>query len=48
MNEGLRARLAFLLETVELKSQHLLATDARLFAQAFTAERAATLKIFCA
>lgn len=44
MNPGLRTRLAFLLETVELESQHLQATDQRLFAQAFTAERAATLK----
>ena len=44
MNPGLRTRLAFLLETVELESQHLQATDQRLFAQAFTAKRAATLK----
>ena len=43
MNQNLRARLAFLLETVALESAHLLATDTRLFAEPFTAERAATL-----
>ena len=37
-------RLAFLLETVELEVERLLATDQRLFEQAFTAERAATLR----
>jgi hypothetical protein len=43
MSQGLRARLAFLLETVALESEHFLATDGRLFAEPFTAERAATL-----
>ncbi|MBU3694043.1 MAG: hypothetical protein FGM40_04355 [Rhodocyclaceae bacterium] len=43
MSQGLRTRLAFLLETVALESEHLLATDGRLFAEPFTAERAATL-----
>ena len=37
-------RLRFLLETVALESQHLCDTDKRLFAQAFTAERAASLR----
>ena len=44
MPDALRERLAFLLETVELEAVHLQATDKRLFAQAFTAERAATLR----
>ena len=39
-----RERLAFLLQTVLLEAEHLQATDQRLFAQAFTAERAATLR----
>lgn len=38
------ARLRFLLETVTLESEHLHGTDERLFAQPFTAERAATLR----
>lgn len=38
------ARLGFLLETVMLEAEHLRGTDARLFAQPFTAERAATLR----
>lgn len=42
--DAARERLAFLLETVELEAEHLQATDQRLFAQAFTAERAATLR----
>ncbi len=37
-------RLRFLLETVALESQHLRDTDARLFADPFTAERAASLR----
>jgi len=43
MSQSLRARLAFLLETVALESAHLLATDGRLFAEPFTTERAATM-----
>ena len=39
-----RARLAFLLETVTLKAQHLQFTDQSLFAQAFTTARAASLR----
>ena len=39
-----RERLAFLFETVALEAEHLQATDRRLFAQAFTAERAVTLR----
>jgi hypothetical protein len=42
--DPLRERLAFLLQTVQLEAEHLQATDQRLFAQAFTAERAATLR----
>ena len=42
--DAARARLAFLLETVALEAEHLQATDQRLFAEAFTAERAATLR----
>lgn len=38
-----RQRLAFLLETVALEAEHLQATDQRLFAEAFSAERAASL-----
>ncbi len=37
-------RLRFLLETVALEAQHLCDTDRRLFAEPFTAERAARLK----
>jgi hypothetical protein len=39
-----RARLAFLLETVTLEAEHLQATDGRLFAEPFTAGRAASLR----
>jgi len=39
-----RERLALLIETVALEAEHLQATDQRLFAEAFTAERAATLR----
>lgn len=42
--ESDRERLAFLLETVELEAGHLLATDGRLFCEAFTPERAATAR----
>jgi hypothetical protein len=38
------ARLLFLLETVTLEAEHLQATDGRLFAEPFTAKRAATLR----
>jgi len=41
--DSVRERLAFLLETVALEAEHLQATDQRLFAEAFTAERATTL-----
>ena len=44
MSQALHTRLAFLLETVALEAQHLQATDARLFAEPFTAERATTLQ----
>lgn len=37
-------RLVFLIETVELEAQHLLDTDRRLFAQAFSADRAIALR----
>jgi hypothetical protein len=37
------ARLGFLLETVTLEAEHLRGTDARLFSQPFTAERAKKL-----
>ena len=43
MSDSLQMRLAFLLETADLESRHLAATDARLFAVPFTPERAATL-----
>jgi len=33
-------RLAFLIETVELETRHLLDTDGRLFAQGFDSDRA--------
>lgn len=42
MNRPLR--LAFLIETVELETQHLLDTDGRLFAQSFDPDRAARLR----
>ena len=42
--DAARRRLAFLLETVALEAEHLQATDQRLFADPFTAERAATLR----
>ncbi len=42
--DAARERLAFLLETVALEAEHLQATDRRLFAEAFTSERAATLR----
>jgi hypothetical protein len=42
--DAARERLAFLLETVALEAEHLQATDQRLFATTFTAERAATLR----
>lgn len=38
-------RLVFLVETVGLEVRHLLDTDQRLFAQPFTAERAASLRV---
>lgn len=37
-------RLRFLLESVALEAEHLRGTDARLFAQPFTADRAASLR----
>ena len=37
-------RLAFLIETAELETQHLLDTDGRLFAQGFDPDRAARLR----
>ena len=39
-----RRRLAFLIETVELEARHLLDTERRLFAQPFSADRAAALR----
>jgi hypothetical protein len=42
--DATRARLAFLLETVALEAEHLQATDQRLFAEPFTAERAGLLR----
>ena len=42
--DAARARLAFLLETVVLEAELLQATDQRLFAEAFTPQRAATLR----
>ena len=44
MMDAARERLAFLLETVALEAEHLQATDQRLFAEPFTAQRAATLR----
>ena len=38
------ARLAFLLETVELEAEHLAATDQRLFVEPFDAGRAGSLR----
>ena len=40
----MQARLAFLVETVELEAQHLLETDGRLFAAPFSAHRATALR----
>lgn len=37
-------RLAFLIETVELETRHLLDTDGRLFVQGFDSDRAARLR----
>ena len=48
MMDAARERLAFLLETAALEAEHLQAIDRRLFAEAFTAERAATLRGFVA
>ncbi|TDP63355.1 hypothetical protein [Roseateles toxinivorans] len=45
MSHAAAERLSFLLETVALEATHLLQTDARLFAQAFTPDRAAALKL---
>ena len=42
--DAARERLAFLLETVVLEAEHLQAIDQRLFAEAFTTQRAATLR----
>ncbi len=42
--DPIQARLAFLLETVALEAEHLQATDTRLFAVPFTAERAGSLR----
>ena len=42
--DPLRERLRFLLDVVALEAEHLQATDRRLFAQPFTAERAASLR----
>ena len=42
--DAARERLAFLLDIVGLEAEHLRDTDGRLFAEAFTAERAATLR----
>lgn len=42
--DAARERLRFLLETVALEAQYLQDTDGRLFAQPFTAERAAGLR----
>ena len=42
--DQLRDRLVFLLETVALEAQYLQDTDQRLFAEAFTTERAAGLR----
>ena len=44
LRDTVRERLAFLLETVVLEAEHLQATDGRLFAETFTAERAASLR----
>ena len=44
LRDPVRERLAFLLETVVLEAEHLQATDGRLFAETFTAERAASLR----
>jgi hypothetical protein len=42
--DSARERLVFLLETVALAAQHLQDTDRRLFAEPFTAARAASLR----
>ena len=44
LRDPVRERLAFLLETVVLEAEHLQSTDGRLFAETFTAERAASLR----
>ena len=44
LRDTVRERLAFLLETVVLEAEHLQATDGRLFAETFTAERAVSLR----
>ena len=44
LRDPARERLAFLLETVVLEAEHLQATDGRLFAETFTADRAASLR----
>lgn len=44
MIDAASGRLAFLLETAALEAEHLRGTDERLFAQAFTAQRAGTLR----
>ena len=44
LRDPVRERLAFLLETVVLEAEHLQATDGRLFAETFTAERTASLR----
>jgi hypothetical protein len=42
--DPVRERLAFLLETAALEAEHLLATDRRLFGEAFTPQRAAVAR----
>ena len=44
LRDTVRERLAFLPGTVVLEAEHLQATDGRLFAETFTAERAASLR----
>ncbi len=44
MTDSARERLAFLLETAALEARHLQDTDQRLFVEAFTVERAASLR----
>ncbi len=43
-DDSAQGRLSFLLETAALEAEHLQGTDQRLFAQAFTPERAADLR----